>query len=44
MDETDEAWTDDIDARREVIRGSLDAIANDVGMALQDAAYAFPYI
>ena len=42
MDATDETWTDDIDARREMIRQSLDAIANDVGMALRDAGLRFP--
>ena len=42
MDTTDETWADDIDARREIIRQSLDKIANDVGMALRDAGLRFP--
>ena len=31
-----------LDAQREMIRASLDAIASDVGMALRDAGFDFP--
>jgi hypothetical protein len=30
---------DSLDAQREMIRASLDAIASDVGMALRDAGF-----
>jgi hypothetical protein len=42
MDSTDETWIDDMDAQREMIRQLLNAIANDVGMALRDAGLRFP--
>jgi len=42
MDTNEETSTDGIDAQREVIRQSLDEIANDVGMALRDAGLRFP--
>ena len=42
MDATDETWTNGIDAQREIIRQSLNEIANDVGMALRDVGLRFP--
>ena len=41
-DQDDGPFDNDIDARRGIIRQSLDAIANDVGMALRDAGLRFP--
>ena len=39
----DELSTDDaIDAQRDLIRQSLDAIASDIGVALRDAGLNFP--
>ena len=43
MDTTTEGTsTDGIDAQREMIRQSLDEIANDISMALRDAGLRFP--
>jgi hypothetical protein len=39
---TEETLTDRIDVQREMVRQSLDAIANDIGMALRDAGLRFP--
>ena len=36
------AWTDKLDAGREVIKESLTQVANDIGMALRDAGLHFP--
>jgi hypothetical protein len=41
-DQDDGRFDNDIDAQREMIRQSLEAIANDVGMALRDAGLRFP--
>jgi hypothetical protein len=39
----DDLSTDDVlDAQRDVIRHSLDAIANEIGMALRDVGLTFP--
>jgi hypothetical protein len=43
-DQDDGRFDNDIDARREMIRQSLDAIANNIGMALRDAGLRSPYI
>jgi hypothetical protein len=43
FDEQDDIIFDDgIDAQREIIRQSLDEIANDVGMAMRDVGLTFP--
>ena len=31
-----------LDAQRDIIRQSLDAITNDIGMAMRDAGLSFP--
>jgi hypothetical protein len=41
-DQDDGRFDNDIDAQREMIRHSLNEIANDVGMALRDAGLRFP--
>ena len=41
-DQDDGRFDDGIDAQREMIRQSLDAIANDIGMALRDMGLRFP--
>ena len=33
---------DTLDAQRDIIRQSLDAIANDIGMAMRDVGLTFP--
>jgi hypothetical protein len=39
----DESSTNDrLDAQREIIRNSLNEIANDIGMAMRDAGLTFP--
>ncbi len=42
MDIDDETCADDMDARRKIIKQSLDVTANDVGKALRDAGLRFP--
>jgi hypothetical protein len=43
FDEQDDLFFDDgIDARRDIIRQSLDAIANDIGVAMRDVGLTFP--
>jgi hypothetical protein len=41
-DQNDTQFDDRLESQREAIRQSLDAIANDVGMALWDAGLRFP--
>ena len=39
----DTSSTDDkLDAQRDIIRQSLDAIANDIGMTMRDVGLTFP--
>ena len=43
IEHQDEPSTDDkLDAQRDIIRQSLDAIANDIGMAMRDVGLTFP--
>jgi hypothetical protein len=35
-------WNDSLDAQRDSIRQSLDAIVNDIGMAMRDVGLTFP--
>ena len=43
IEHEDEPSTDDrLDAQRDIIRQSLDAIANDIGMAMRDVGLTFP--
>jgi hypothetical protein len=41
-DEDDLSTDDKLDAQREVIRQSIDAIANDIGTAMRDVGLSFP--
>jgi hypothetical protein len=36
------AFDDTLDAQRDIIRQSLDAITNDIGMAMRDVGLTFP--
>jgi hypothetical protein len=38
----DERFDNDIESQREAIRGSLDEIANDIGMVMRDEGLHFP--
>jgi len=43
FDEQDDSTLDDTrDAQRDIIRQSLDAIANDIGVAMRDGGLTFP--
>jgi hypothetical protein len=41
-DEDDSSTDDRLDAQRDIIRQSLDEIANDIGMAMRDVGLSFP--
>ena len=41
-DQDDTQFTDHLYSQRETIRQSLDAIANDIGMAMRDVGLRFP--
>ena len=40
--EGDQSTADTLDAQREIIRQSLDAITNDIGLAMRDVGLNFP--
>jgi hypothetical protein len=40
--EDDSTFEDTLDAQRDIIRQSLDAIVNDIGMAMRDVGLNFP--
>ena len=40
--ENDSSTGDALDAQRDIIRQSLDQIANDIGMAMRDVGLSFP--
>jgi hypothetical protein len=40
--EDDQSTDDTLDAQRDIIRQSLDEIANDIGMAMRDVGLTFP--
>ena len=40
--EADQSTDDTLDAQRDIIRQSLDAITNDIGMAMRDVGLTFP--
>ena len=40
--EDDSSTDDELDAQRDIIRKSLDEIANDIGMAMRDVGLTFP--